>query len=60
MAVWLWWRRAGLVSVSVGRWNVHLFPSRACWEWGHSTSWYDGPLHSWGAGPLLLVCWQEE
>ena len=52
-------RTAGLLSFSWGasdRWTIHLFPRREYWEWGRCDSWYDGPLVSWGFGPLFLLC----
>lgn len=39
--------------------NVHLLPRRDKWKdrWGFNESWYDGPLYSFGLGPVIYVCW---
>jgi hypothetical protein len=54
-----WWRHAGLVSLGLGRWNLHLFPAREHRQWGYVRSWYDGPIHFWGLGPLVLLAWTD-
>ena len=42
--------------------SFHIFPRKEgflqkYWQWGYMQDWYDGPLHLFGLGPLLLVCW---
>lgn len=51
---------AGIVTVTVGLWNVHVgVRNRADWVWGREESWYDGPIYYYGLGPALLVCWAD-
>ena len=38
-------------------WGIHVGVMRVHRQWGYVADWYDGPLHSFGLGPLLLVCW---
>jgi len=37
-------------------WNWHIFPEKKFRLWGYNESWYDGPIHDFGLGPLLFVC----
>lgn len=46
---------AGLVSLEMSRWSLHLGVRRGFRLWGHKP--FDGFLEEWGLGPLLLVCW---
>ena len=39
--------------------NFHLFPNKRDWIFGYKSDWYDGTLHLFGFGPLLLICWSE-
>ncbi len=46
----LWWGE--------GDWSIHFLPKKPHRLWGRVRDHYDGiPMHSWGLGPLLLVCW---
>lgn len=47
---------AGLVCVTFGPWALHFLVGRGHWQWGYEEDWYDGPLPSWGCGPLFLLC----
>jgi hypothetical protein len=48
---------AGLLSIEFGPWCLHIFPKRRHWVWGHFEDWYDGPIPTWGTGPLFrLIC----
>lgn len=38
-------------------WAVHFFVRAGSREWGYHESWYDGPIRSFGLGPLLLAVW---
>lgn len=49
-------RMAGLVCLTVGPWNLHLFVKRSHWTWGYEEDWYDGPLPNYGLGPFALLC----
>ena len=48
----------GLLSIEFEPWTLHIFPmKRKFWEWGYREGWYDGPIPTWGFGPLfLLIC----
>lgn len=35
---------------------VHVWPQD--WFLGYESGWHDGPLHSFGLGPVLF-CWTE-
>lgn len=37
--------------------SIHIFVRRSHWVWGYVEDWYDGPLRSFGAGPLFLFAW---
>lgn len=51
-------RYAGFFGLSMGAWAVHVGVRRDHWVWGaDTTGWYDGPIHHYGLGPFLLVCW---
>ena len=39
--------------------GVHLFPDRDSHEWGFGEDWYNGPIYSFGAGPLALIVWSK-
>ena len=42
-------------------WNVHLLVvDRRFRFWGYRLDWYDGPIHTFGLGPLLYICTHEE
>jgi len=49
-----WIKRAGLVSVSWGRWAFHLGVRPSHWRWGYSTEDYGLCMDYWGVGPLFL------
>ncbi len=47
---------AGLICVGCGPWALHIFVwKRSHWTWGFEDGWYDGPLPSYGLGPLFLL-----
>ena len=48
-------RMAGLICILCGPWALHVFVKRSCWTWGYEEDWYDGPLPSYGMGPLFLL-----
>lgn len=59
---------AGLIGVMGGkykcpggevveRWALHIFVSRDTWQWGYREDWCDGPIPSFGLGPLFLLIW---
>lgn len=57
-----WTDKAGLFTIGIGNVALHILPKprpryRGGWLWGYKQDWYDGPLHDFGVGPLLLVCW---
>lgn len=37
--------------------DVHLVVKPKHWQFGYKKDWYDGPLPSFGLGPLFIVCW---
>lgn len=56
-------KTSGLIVLSATRkkkkWQYlmfHFFPLKDI-QWGYKEDWYDGPHHSFGLGPLLLICW---
>jgi len=56
------WKHAGLGTVYTRDVALHLFPCKgvhglSAWSWGYHKDWYDGPWHSFGVGPFLLLCW---
>lgn len=55
---------AGRLTVSVGRFSLHLLPSAAEDRfWGYrrdfcGVEWFDSvSLHDFGVGPLAMLCW---
>ncbi len=48
--------RAGLVCFTSGPWALHLLVTPGHWQFWYKEDWYDGPLPSWGMGPLFLLC----
>lgn len=48
---------AGLVCFSVRDVTVHLAVRPRHWHFGLHEYWYDGPLYTFGLGPLLMICW---
>jgi len=49
---------AGWRTIGVGKTTaIHIFLKKEFWYWGYSRDWYDGPLHQFGLGPLLLITW---
>ena len=59
-ATWDW--KAGCAPIWIGfeagdwSFNVHLLSLKDI-QWGYRDEWYDGPMRSFGLGPLALVCW---
>jgi hypothetical protein len=56
------WEHAGLITIWSDSpdmwdtsWSFHFIPSHTHWVWGFEKDWYDGPLLSWGLGPLFLI-----
>jgi hypothetical protein len=50
---------AGAYSLIFGNTAVHFWldeDMRYPAVWGYKSSWYDGPVHEFGLGRLLLVC----
>lgn len=47
----------GRLGEDLPRWYAHFFIRREHWVWGYEEDWYDGPLPSFGLGPLFLVVW---
>lgn len=42
--------------------NIHVLPKfepGATDRWGYRETWCDGPIYSFGLGPLLYVCWSD-
>lgn len=39
--------------------RIHFHVYRKYWQWGYVKSWWDGSLHSFGFGPLFLICWRD-
>ncbi len=58
-----WRRSAGLISFGARFkgyfWNFHFIVQRSHWQWGYVRDWYDGPLYSFGLGPLFLLAWVD-
>ena len=48
---------AGRIYIEVRNLGIHIFPYKNQRQWGYLKEWYDGPLYSFGLGPLLLLCW---
>jgi hypothetical protein len=53
---------AGRLTLGLGRRPgyltcIHFGVEKSHRQWGYKQDWYDGPIHSFGLGPLLLVCW---
>lgn len=49
---------SGFVTIWFDKVAFHFFP-KPKWQWGYEKDWYDGPLYSFGLGPLLLICWND-
>jgi hypothetical protein len=57
------WKDAGLMSIwnwSDEPWAIHFFPSREFYIWGTNSSWWDGPLKTFGLGPLFVMSWRVQ
>lgn len=53
--------KAGVVTLEIRSLWIHMFVRTGFRTWGHREGHYDGvPLHEFGLGPLLLVCWSGE
>jgi len=52
-----WARNAGALAVSWRGFSLHFVVQRDCWVWGYDEDYYDGPLPSFGVGPVFLLCW---
>ena len=50
-----WVSQAGLVSVSWGRWSLHVGVQPSHWAWGHQYEMPDYCIDTWGFGPLFLL-----
>jgi len=51
-----WRENCGLVCLDRWGWSLHLGVHPRDWQWGHADDgWYDGPILSWGLGPLALL-----
>ena len=50
---------AGLISLGIGNFGVHLGVWRDQWVWGHEVTWYDGNHHSFGLGPFFMFVWSD-
>ena len=50
---------AGLVCIGVGRINLHLLVRKEFRQWLWREDWWDGPIYSFGSGPLFLVVYHE-
>jgi len=50
-----WEKYAGLVCIWTTFWVLHVGVQRGFRVWGHQDDWHDGPIDSWGAGPLFLI-----
>jgi len=46
---------AGLLCFMCGPWALHVAVRPSHWQWWYKEEWYDGPLPSWGFGPLFLL-----
>jgi len=45
-------------TLDIGDWfSIHILPHKYHKRWWFQRDWYDGPLYSFGLGPLVLVCW---
>lgn len=51
--------RTLLLDSAVNQYALHLGVAREFWQWGYIEEWYDGPIYSFGLGPLFLLCWHE-
>ncbi len=53
-------KTAGLACVVYRRYNLHFIVLKPThWLLGREETWHDGPIYSFGLGPLALVCWDE-
>jgi len=52
---------AGLFTMEITKDNkifdIHFIVKKKQRQWGFEEEWYDGPLYSFGLGPLILICW---
>jgi hypothetical protein len=48
----------GLFGLVLDNSCIHFLVKPNYWIWGYSKSWFDGPLHMLGAGPLFYAVWQ--
>ncbi len=36
---------------------IHIFPKKEISLWGYEQEFIDGPIHNFGLGPFLYICW---
>lgn len=46
---------AGVVTIYGGQWFAHFGVRSEHRQWGYHQWWYDGPIDTFGLGPLFLV-----
>ncbi|HEY8096166.1 MAG TPA: hypothetical protein VIE65_08740 [Methylobacter sp.] len=60
-----WKNNAGLVCLwnadekQLSTFAIHFLVSPRFWLFGRQEEWFDGPLYSFGLGPLILINWME-
>lgn len=41
-------------------WALHVFPNPEHRIWGMHEGWFDGPIKTFGLGPLFSLVWQRQ
>jgi hypothetical protein len=44
-----------LFQFQIGRFLIHIFPTKEFEQWGFSKDWYDRKVDIFGLGPFLLI-----
>ena len=56
------WKDGGLISLwrwkPTGAWILHILPDDDHRVWGKVDGWFDGPIKTYGLGPLFSFVWQ--
>lgn len=55
-----WEENSGLICLWYRGWSLHLAVRGDDWMWGKEEFWYDGPMRSWGLGPVFLLAHYDD
>lgn len=61
IGLWADGKAAGKIGFYIAdpdsRWNInfHILVDKESRQWGYCDGWWNGPMHYFGLGPLLLI-----